>query len=123
MGLLTSVKTLTDTLLGIVQTRLELFANELEEDRQRMFKLFFFSFFMLFFFFLGMVLLTLLIIIAFWDSYKLLTIGLIAGVYFGIAGVLAISVLRDLKGKSRPRLFSASLAELVKDRIALGAEE
>ena len=123
MGLLNSIKTLADTLLGIVQTRLELLANELEEDRLRMIKLIFFSFFMLFFFFLGMVLLTLLIVLVFWDSYRFLTIGLIAALYLGIAGGLAVYVMREIKGKSRPRLFSASLAEIIKDRVALGAEK
>lgn len=123
MGLFTSIKTLAGTLLSVAQSRLELLANELEEDRLRMIKLLFFSFFMLFFFFLSMVLLTLLVIIAFWDSYRFLTIGLIAAIYLSIAGGLAIYVVREVKRKSRPRLFSASLAEIIKDRIALGTEE
>jgi uncharacterized membrane protein YqjE len=122
-GLFTSIKVLTATLLGIAQTRLELLANELEEDRLRMIKLIYFSFFMLFFFFLGMVLLTMLIIIFFWDSYRILAISLIALIYLGIAGGLAIYVVRELKGKLRPKLFSASLAEIVKDRIALTTGE
>lgn len=123
MGLINSIKTLTDTLLGLAQTRLELLAVDLEEDRLRMLRLALVSFFMLFFFFLGMVLITLLIIIAFWEQYQLLTIGLIATLYFILAGALAIYLMRQLKGKSRPKLFSASLAEIMKDRIALGVEE
>jgi uncharacterized membrane protein YqjE len=123
MGLFKSVKVLAGTVLDVAHTRLELLANELEEDRLRMIKLIFLSFFMLFFFFLGMVLLTLLIVIAFWESYRFLTIGLIAAIYLSIAGGLSLYLLREVKGKSRPRLFSASLAEIVKDRIALGAEE
>lgn len=121
-GIFASIKTLAGTLLGVAQTRLELLANELEEDRLRMIKLIYFSFFMLFFFFLGMVLLTLLIIIAFWDSYRILAITLIAATYLSIAGGLAIYVVRELKRKSRPKLFSASIAEIIKDRIALDAE-
>lgn len=121
-GLFTSIKTLAGTLLGVAQTRLELLANELEEDRLRMIKLIYFSFFMLFFFFLGMVLLTLLIIIAFWDSYRILAITLIATTYLSIAAGLAIYVVRELKGKSRSKLFAASVAEIIKDRIALNAE-
>jgi uncharacterized membrane protein YqjE len=122
-GLFSSVKSLTATLLSIAQTRLELLANELEEDRLRMIKLIYFSFFMLFFFFLGMVLLTLLIVIFFWDSYRIFAISLIALVYLSIAGGLAIYVVRELKGKLRPKLFAASLAEIVKDRIALTSGE
>ncbi len=123
MGLINSIKTLTDTLLDLAQTRLELLAVDLEEDRLRIMRLAFVSFFMLFFFFLGVVLITLLIIIAFWDQYQLLTIGLIATLYFILAGALAIYLMRQLKGKSRPKLFSASLAEIMKDRIALRVEE
>jgi uncharacterized membrane protein YqjE len=123
MGLINSIKTLTDTLLDLAQTRLELLAVDLEEDRLRVMRLAFVSFLMLFFFFLGVVLITLLIIIAFWDQYQLLTIGLIAILYFILAGALAIYLMRQLKGKSRPKLFSASLAEIMKDRIALGVRE
>ena len=123
MGLINSIKTLTDTLLDLAQTRLELLAVDLEEDRLRIMRLAFVSFLMLFFFFLGVVLITLLIIIAFWDQYQLLTIGLIATLYFILAGALAIYLMRQLKGKSRPKLFSASLAEIMKDRIALGIKE
>lgn len=122
-GLFSSIKTLASTLLDVAQTRLELLANELEENRSRMIQLIYFSFFMLFFFFLGMVLLTLLIIIAFWDSYRVLAISMIAAIYLGTAGGLAIYVVRELKGKSRPKLFSASIAEIIKDRIALNAEK
>jgi uncharacterized membrane protein YqjE len=123
MGLINSIKTLTDTLLDLAQTRLELLAVDLEEDRLRVMRLAFVSFLMLFFFFLGVVLITLLIIIAFWDQYQLLTIGLIAILYFILAGALGIYLMRQLKGKSRPKLFSASLAEIMKDRIALGVRE
>lgn len=123
MGLINSIKTLTVTLLDLAQTRLELLAVDLEEDRLRIMRLAFVSFFMLFFFFLGVVLITLLIIIAFWEQYHLLTIGLIATLYFTLAGALAIYLMRQLKGKSRPKLFAASLAEIMKDRIALGVEE
>lgn len=123
MGLFKSVKVLAGTLLEVAQTRLELLANELEEDRLRMIKLLFISFFMLFFFFLGLVLLTFLIVIALWDNYRLLTVGLIAAIYLSIAGGLSLYLVRELKGKSRPKLFSASLAEIVKDRLALGAKE
>ncbi|HSR02928.1 MAG TPA: phage holin family protein, partial [Methylophilaceae bacterium] len=89
----------------------------------RMMRLAFLSLFMLFFFFLGLILITMLIIIAFWEQYQLLTIGLIAVLYFILASALAIYLMRQLKGKSRPKLFAASLSEIIKDRIALGAGE
>jgi uncharacterized membrane protein YqjE len=120
-GLFASVKTLASTLLGIAQTRLELLASEMEEDRLRMARLMFLSLLAFFFFCLGMVLITLLIIAVFWDTYRLLTIGLIAAIYIGFAVGLAIYVMRELRRK--PKLFSASLAEFVKDRAMLEPSE
>lgn len=120
-GLFASVKTLASTLLGIAQTRLELLSNEMEEDRLRMTRLLFLSLLAFFFFCLGMVLITLLIIAVFWDTYRLLTIGLIATIYIGFAAGLAVYVMRELRRK--PKLFSASLAEFIKDRAMLEPSE
>jgi uncharacterized membrane protein YqjE len=120
-GLFASVKTLASTLLGIAQTRLELLASEMEEDRLRMARLMFLSLLAFFFFCLGMVLITLLIIAVFWDTYRLLTIALIAAIYIGFAVGLAIYVMRELRRK--PKLFSASLAEFIKDRAMLEPSE
>jgi uncharacterized membrane protein YqjE len=120
-GLFASVKTLASTLLGIAQTRLELLASEMEEDRLRMARLMFLSLLAFFFFCLGMVLITLLIIAVFWDTYRLLTIGLIAAIYIGLAVGLAVYVMRELRRK--PKLFSASLAEFIKDRAMLEPSE
>ena len=120
-GLFASVKTLLGTLLGMAQTRLELLVNELEEERLRLIRLLFYSLLTLFFFCLGVVLLTLLVIAVFWDTYRLLAIGLATAAYLGIAAWLAIYVVRQARHKSR--LFSASLAELAKDRAALESAE
>jgi uncharacterized membrane protein YqjE len=67
------------------------------------------------------VLLTLLVIAVFWESHRLLAIGVIAFVYLGVAAWLTRYVL--CLAKARPRLFSASLAELSKDRSALESAE
>ena len=120
-GLFASVKTLLDTLLSVAQARLELLANELGEEQSRLTRLLFYSLFTLFFFCLGMVLLTLLIIVVFWDTHRLLAIGLVTAAYLGIAAVLATCVVHQ--ARHRPRLFSASLAEIAKDRAALESSE
>jgi uncharacterized membrane protein YqjE len=120
-GLFGSVKTLLSTLLGMAQTRLELLANELEEERHHLIRLQFYGLLTLFFFCMGMVLLTLLAIVAFWDTYRLLAIGLVAAAYLVIAAGLIVCVVRQVRHK--PRLFSVSLAELAKDRAALESAE
>lgn len=117
-GLLSSIKALIATLLAMAQTRLELVANEMEENRLRIIRLMFYSLFMMFFFSLGVILLTLLVIAVFWDSHRILVIGLLALSYLGIATWLATYVVcqRNAHG-----VFTATLAELAKDRAALEA--
>jgi uncharacterized membrane protein YqjE len=107
-------------LLDIVQTRLELMSNEMEVYRLRVIRLMLFSLIMFFFFCLGLVLLTLLIVVMFWDTHRFLAIGLVAAIYLCIAAGLAIYVVREVK--HTPKLFSASLAELTKDRAQMEAE-
>ena len=116
-GLLTSVKSIASTLISMAQTRLALLANEIEEDRLHMIRLLFLGLLIMFFFCLGIVLLTLLIIAIFWDTNRLLVIGLVATVYLGIAACLAAYAVFNAKHK--PRLFAISLAELAKDRAIL----
>lgn len=120
-GLLASVKTLCGTLLGIAHTRLELLATELEEERIRLTQMVLHGVLALFFFCMGVLLLTLLVVAAFWDSHRLAAIAAVSAVYLGIALLLAGSV--NSKAKRKPRLFSASLAELGKDRAQLSTEE
>lgn len=120
-GLFASVRNLLGSLLGMAQSRLELLASELEEERLRLIRLLFYSVLMLFFFCLGIVLLTLLAITVFWDTQRLVAIGVATGAYLGIAAWLATYVVRQ--ARYRPRLFSASIAELAADRAALASTE
>lgn len=118
-GLLASIKALCRTLLGIAQTRLALIANELEEERLRLTRMFVFGFLALFFFGLGVVALSLLVIAVFWDTYRLAAITGVALVHLIIAIYCVMSV-RKLAAQ-KPKLFSATLAEFSKDRAALSS--
>jgi len=120
-GLFASIKTLFGTLLGMAQTRLELLVNELEEERIRFIRLLLYSLFMMLFFGLGTALLTLLVIAVFWDTHRLLAIALVTITYLGIALWLAIRVVSETK--HRPKMFSATLDELAKDKAALEPAE
>jgi len=110
---------LLGTLLGMAQTRLELIATELEEERLHLAKLLLYSFLALFFFGLGVLALSLLVIAAFWDTHRLAAITAIVVVYLGSALFCALCVRRQVHLK--PRLFSATLAEIDKDRTALSS--
>ena len=120
-GLFSSVRALFGTLLGIAQTRLELLVTELEQERLHLGKLLLYGFLALFFFGLGVMLLSALNVAAFWDSYRLGAMAVLAVVYLGIAFICTV-VLRQ-QARRKPRLFSASIAELGKDRAALAPRE
>lgn len=116
-GLLESVKTLAGTLLAIGQTRLELLSNELEEERAWLTSMLVWTLIALFCATLAVVLATLLVVVIFWDTYRLLAISMMIALFVAGAG-FSWRVVCNMS-RSKPRLFSASLAELSKDREQL----
>jgi len=112
-GLLESLKRLTGTLLFIFQTRLELFANELEEERLRVRQMLFYGSVVLFLFSMATMLLTVFVVVVFWDSYRLEVLGGLT-VLFLCAGLLVWNALLRA-ARERPKLFSTSLVELTDD--------
>ena len=118
-GLLSSLKRLVTTLVAIGQTRLELLSVELQAERRRLTAMLVFGAAAIFFLACGILLLTLLVIVAFWDSNRLLAIGLCALFYFGVGTVLA--VLAKQRAAEGSHIFESSLAELSKDRERLSA--
>ena len=112
-----SLKRLAGTLLSIGQTRLELLGNELEVERLHFEQILLYRGIALLFFGLSIMLLTVFVVVVFWESQRLLVLGSLAGL-FSIAGLLVWNTSRNLIRK-KPRLFSASLAELSSDRDQL----
>lgn len=112
-SLLNSLKRLTVTLIAIVHTRLELLSTDLEEGRERFISLLAMAFVSLFSLCFGAVLLTILIVVVFWDTHRLLVLGSLTGLFLIAGAVLGAIVVGKLK--SMPRMFEASLAELIKD--------
>lgn len=119
-GLMESLKRLASTLTSIVSTRLELLANELQEERLQLTQMFFYALFAIFCFGMGLLLLTVFVLVLFWDDHRLAVSGGLSILFF-ILGMLTAIILRA-KAKSRPRLFSVSIAELSKDREQLDAD-
>ena len=116
-GLVDSLTATAATLVAMAHTRLDLLSTDLEEERQH-----FVSFTMLalcafFCFGVGVVLLVALLVFAFWDSQRLLAIGLLALMFLG-GGAAALLAARR-KATEKPRLFASSLAEFRKDRQEL----
>lgn len=116
-GLLESVKSLANTVLAMGQTRLELLSNDLEEERAWLTSMLVWTLVALFSATLAVVLATLLIVVIFWDNYRLLAISTMVGV-FTLGAFIAWRIVCNIS-RSKPRLFSSSLAELSKDREQL----
>lgn len=117
-GLIGSVKRLASTLASIISTRLELLANELQEERLRLTQMLLLGLFALFCAGMGVLLLVLFIVVLFGDEHRLAALGVLCVLFFSLAAVLAL-LLRS-KAQTGSKLFSASLAELAKDKQELG---
>jgi len=112
-GLLNSLSVLASSLVSIAHTRLELLSTELGEDREYLLSLVMISLVALFSFVVGVMLVAILLVVIFWDTHRLFVLGSLAG--FFIVGGLAACGFALRKAKTKPRLFSASLLELLKD--------
>ena len=113
-GLFDSIKTLTATLLAIAQTRLDLLATELEEERLRLSSILTWTCVALFCAGCGAIFAAMIFVVALWDTNRLVAVG-VPAIVFLLAAALAWSIVIG-KVKTKTRLFSASLAELAKDR-------
>jgi uncharacterized membrane protein YqjE len=118
-GLFASLTTLAATLVAIAHTRLDLLSNDLEEEREHLLSLLIFSLASLFFLGVGVVLTTILLVVTFWDTNRLLVLGLLAGLFL-TSGLAAWGVVLH-KARTKPKLFAASLSEFLKDRQRLGS--
>lgn len=118
-GLLASLTTLAATLVAIAHTRLELLSLDVEEGREHLFSLLVSALVTLFCLGIGMVLATILIVLAFWDTQRLLALGVLTGFYLAV-GMAAWGFAMH-KARTKPRIFAASLAELTKDRQHLAS--
>lgn len=116
-GLMESLKRLACTSLAILQTRLELLSNELEEERLRIVQMLLYASLALFFLGLAITMLTAFFVILFWDSHPLLVLGGFSALYF-LAGLMAWNEL-NRAARQKSKLFSNSLAELADDHDRL----
>jgi uncharacterized membrane protein YqjE len=116
-GLFESLKTLATTLLAIAKTRLELLSTEVEEQRIWFSSILVWVLVAAFCTCVGFVLATLLIVMALWSTNPLLALGLPTILYL-LGAVIAWIIARG-KVRGRPRLFTASIAELSKDHKEL----
>ena len=117
-GIVQSLRNLAATLVALLRTRFDLLVTELEEERIRLLQLLFWAAAALFFFGVGILLLTILLVAVFWDSsHRITAIVVLACVFLAAGFGVAIGVRNRMH--ARPRLFSASLDELARDKDQL----
>jgi uncharacterized membrane protein YqjE len=119
-GLIDSLKRLASTLTSIVSTRLELLANELQEERLHLTQMLLYALLAIFCFGMGLLLLTIFVVVSFWDDHRLAVLGGLSILFFVLSFLMAM-VLR-VRAQSKSKLFSFSITELAKDREQLGAD-
>lgn len=119
-GLLGSLTAFASTLVDVAHTRLELLSTDLEEDRERLFSLVALYLAAMFFFAVGLVLAAIFLVVAFWETHRLIALGSLAGLFL-LAGALAGGFAIRM-AKTKPKLFSASLLELLKDKEKLDSD-
>lgn len=116
-GLLGSARAVLAGLVEIGQTRLQLAATELEEERLRLAELLLFACATLFLLGVGLVLAALLLVLVFWDDARMLVLALEAALFLGLGAGLGVAWRR--KAAAKPKLLETTLAELRRDRNAL----
>ena len=116
-GLFESLRNLARTFLAVVQTRIEIFASEIDEERTRLARIAVLAAVAALCIALAVILLVFYLVVLFWDTDRLLAIGVLAGV-FAVGGIAACLGLRAAVSR-RPKFLSATLAELRKDRTKL----
>lgn len=116
-GLFESLRGLAASLVAISHTRLDLLSTDLEDEWERLISLLVTMLVALFCLGIGVILTTVLIVAAFWSSYRL---SVLTGLTVLFLAAGAISWTRAVRQRTnRPRLFSASMAELAKDHQQL----
>jgi uncharacterized membrane protein YqjE len=119
-GLLGSARAVLAGLIEIGQTRLQLAATELEEERLRIAELLLFACATLFFLGVGLVLAALLMVLVFWDNGRVLVLAIEAALFLGLGVGLGVAWRR--RAAAKPRLLATTLAELQRDQSALRPE-
>lgn len=117
VGFFDSLKAFARTTLALAQTRLELLINELEEQRVLLAREMLLALTAMFLLGLGVVFAALFVVVLFWDTHRLVVIGLFAALFLAAAAAVYARLRAALA--ERPKAFSATIRELAKDRESL----
>ncbi|WP_431821550.1 phage holin family protein [Burkholderia sp. F1] len=108
------LRRLIGSVIGLLQTRLELAGIELAEEKERLMGVLFLGLAAMMLATMALISLTVLVAIAFWDTYRWQSLAVVTALY-AIAG-LACALKARTSLRDAPIVFEATLAELEKDR-------
>ncbi len=120
-GLFASLRRLLATALEIVQVRIELLAVEIEQEKLRIFDALLWAALAVLLLGVGITLLVALLLMLFWDGYRLAALAVLC--VFFIGGGVLVAMRARARLASPDGLASASVAEIERDRAALGGRE
>jgi uncharacterized membrane protein YqjE len=116
-GLLGSASHLLAVLVSAAETRVGIFASELQEERVRLSRLLLVGGATLFCLGLGVVLLSVFLVVLYWDSDRLAILGLLSGLFLGFGVINAIVLAVIVRGHKRP--LQETVEVLAKDRQSM----
>ena len=120
-GLFASTRGLLGTGVTLLHNRLQLLGVELAEERVRLVSMLAYGGAAFLCIAAGLIFLAILLTVLMWDNNRLLALGIFSALFLG-AGIASAALAISL-ARGGSKLFSASLAELRKDRDALSASD
>jgi uncharacterized membrane protein YqjE len=116
-GLLHTLRTLGDSLLGSLHDRLELISVEVQEEKHRLIRTFVWISAAIFTGMMAIAFASLTLVVCFWDTARVAALGGLTLFYTAAVVVLVLALRRHLK--RQPGAFAATLAELKEDRACI----
>ena len=118
-GILAALRRILDSGLAVLQTRIELFALEVREEKWRLIETIVWASAAVALSMMTLTLLTFLVIILFWDSARMPVLLALSGLYL----LGTIVAWRELRARLlRSSAFSDTVDEIKKDRACLRTE-
>lgn len=116
-GVVASLRGLIVAGIAIARNRLELLATEVQEEKVRLLGLVLYGIGALILLATGMIFVAVFLTVLLWDSNRLLALGVFSALF--LAGGIAAAVIARGYARSASALFSASIAELDRDKQSL----
>lgn len=119
-GILSSIRALADSLLAIVQDRIELVSVELQEEKLRLIQVFIWICAAIFTGMMAVMFASITLVYLLWDSARLAALGGLTLLYTVAAVTIVIAFRRYVTRQPKP--FAATLGEIKVDRTCIRTE-